>query len=348
MNRIGIKIDKDAMQPLPIFYLNQVYQQLRQWGCDVNIWLVHNGITLEQLQDPHYQVSFDDYQRLINSAIHLCARPELGLHVGNRIGINTHGMMGFAILNSSTLKQAIDTLKQFINTRTPLVKINTHETANTTVVTLEEIHPLGIIRQPYMDALLVTIAKLLQQLMPQLTLLSTPLCQVNLSFAAPTYWQQYAELFKVPVHFNQANTQLILTQASMTQPLDMADPSSFMQAKQWCINELEQLNGQQGLSDKVYQYLLQSPIPLPSLSDTAAHFHMTPRTVHRHLSQQQSSYKQIVASVNHHISKQYLSQTSGSIKQLAYQLGYVDVANFRRAFKRWQGTTPSEYRQQQT
>jgi len=42
-----------------------------------------------------------------------------------------------------------------------------------------------------------------------------------------------------------------------------------------------------------------------------------------------------------------LSQSQGSIKQLSYQLGYVDVANFRRAFKRWQGTTPSEYRQQQ-
>lgn len=62
------------MQPLPIFYLNQVYQQLRQWDCNVNIWLAHNGMTLEQLQDPHYQVSFDDYQRLIASAIHLSTR----------------------------------------------------------------------------------------------------------------------------------------------------------------------------------------------------------------------------------------------------------------------------------
>ena len=331
------------MQPLPIFYLNQVYQQLRQWDCNVNIWLAHNGMTLEQLQDPHYQVSFDDYQRLIASAIHLSARPDLGLHVGNRIGINTHGMMGFAILNSSTLKQAIETLKQFINTRTPLVKISIHETTKALVVTLEAVQPLGMIQQPYMDALLVTLTKLLQQLTPQ----SSPLCQVNISFAPPSYWQQYAELFKAPVHFNQAKTQLMLTLASMTQPLDMADPSSFMQAKQWCINELKQLNGQQSLSDKLYQYLLQSPVPLPSLSDTAAHFHMTPRTVHRHLAQQQSSYKSIVASVNHQIAKHYLSQSQGSIKQLSYQLGYVDVANFRRAFKRWQGTTPSEYRLQQ-
>ncbi|AZG33503.1 MULTISPECIES: AraC family transcriptional regulator [Shewanella] len=331
------------MQPLPIFYLNQVYQQLSLWECNVNIWLRHNGITLEQLQDPYYQVSFDDYQRLINSAINLSARPDLGLHVGNRISINTHGMMGFAMLNSSTLKQAIDTLKQFINTRTPLVRVNIHETADTMVITFQEVQPLGVIQQPFMDALLVTIAKLLQQLSPH----SPALCQINLSFPAPTYWQQYSALTKVPVHFNQASTQFILTQTLLTQRLEMADPSSFMQARQWCINELDLLNGQQSLSDKLYQYLLPSPMPLPSLSDTAAHFHMTPRTLHRHLAQQQSSYKTIVASVNHHIAKHYLSQSQGSIKQLAYQLGYVDVTNFRRAFKRWQGMTPSEYRQQQ-
>jgi AraC-like DNA-binding protein len=330
------------MQLLPVFYLNQVYQQLRLWECNVDIWLAHNGLMLEQLQDPHFQVRFDDYQRLITSAIHLSARPDLGLHVGSRIGINTHGMMGFAILNSSTLKQAVDTLKQFINTRTPLVNVNTHETASNMVITLQAIQPLGVIQQPFMDALLVTIANLLQQTTP----LSPAISQVNLGFAAPAYWQQYSALLKVPVHFNQASTQLILTQASLNQRLDMADPSSFVQAKQWCINELKQLDLQQSLSDKLYQYLLQSPMPLPSLSDTATHFNMTPRTLHRHLTQQQTSYKNIVASVNHHIAKQYLSQSSGSIKLLAYQLGYVDVANFRRAFKRWQGTTPSEYRQQ--
>ncbi|MGX9461204.1 AraC family transcriptional regulator [Shewanella sp. A14] len=331
------------MQQLPIFYVNQVYQQLQQWGCNVKVWLAHNGVTLEQLQDPHYQVSFDDYQRLIVSAINLSSRADIGLHVGNRIGINTHGMMGYAILNSSTLKQAVDTLKQFINTRTPLVKVTTLETPQAMAITLQEIHPLGIIQQPFMDALLVTIAKLLQQLSPQSSVIS----HVHLSLGAPHYWQQYSALLKVPVHFSQANTQLILTQASLNQPLEMADPSSFMQAKQWCINELTQLNLQQSLRDKLYQYLLQSAMPLPSLCDTAAHFHMTPRTLHRHLALQDSSYKRIVAMVNHHIAKHYLSQSQGSIKQLAYQLGYVDVANFRRAFKRWQGMTPSEYRQQQ-
>ncbi|HET8707420.1 MAG TPA: helix-turn-helix domain-containing protein [Pseudomonadales bacterium] len=33
-----------------------------------------------------------------------------------------------------------------------------------------------------------------------------------------------------------------------------------------------------------------------------------------------------------------------SVQEIAYTLGYNDVANFRRAFKRWEGVPPSEYR----
>jgi AraC-like DNA-binding protein len=71
---------------------------------------------------------------------------------------------------------------------------------------------------------------------------------------------------------------------------------------------------------------------------------MTTRTLHRRLAKEQQNYKAILQDVRFTLAKQYLVNQTNSIKQVAYLLGYEDVANFRRAFKKWQGQSPQQYR----
>ena len=71
---------------------------------------------------------------------------------------------------------------------------------------------------------------------------------------------------------------------------------------------------------------------------------MAPRTLHRHLKSEGTSYRQILENVSHTIASQQLTNTSITVEEISLLLGYIDVANFRRAFKRWTGMTPSDYR----
>ena len=82
----------------------------------------------------------------------------------------------------------------------------------------------------------------------------------------------------------------------------------------------------------------------PSLAVTARLFHMTPRTLHRRLQQEGSSFQDILEQIRHTLALEHLKANRLSIQEIAYALGYTDIANFRRAFKRWQGMPPSEYR----
>jgi AraC-like DNA-binding protein len=68
----------------------------------------------------------------------------------------------------------------------------------------------------------------------------------------------------------------------------------------------------------------------------------------RRLSEQDSSVKKIVDETRHQLATTYLDQSHLSIKEVAYSLGFNDPSNFSRAFRRWEGMTPKEYRKLQS
>ena len=86
----------------------------------------------------------------------------------------------------------------------------------------------------------------------------------------------------------------------------------------------------------------------PSLNVTARLFHLTPRTLHRRLLEEGASFKDILEQVRHTLAVEYLKAGHLSIEEIAYTLGYTDMANFRRAFKRWEAMPPSRYRAAQS
>lgn len=72
---------------------------------------------------------------------------------------------------------------------------------------------------------------------------------------------------------------------------------------------------------------------------------MTPRTLHRRLVDEGTSYRELVEAVRHTLAVEHLKSARFSVNEVAFRLGYTDIANFRRAFKRWEGVPPSTYRE---
>ena len=71
---------------------------------------------------------------------------------------------------------------------------------------------------------------------------------------------------------------------------------------------------------------------------------MSSRTLNRHLREHGTSYLQILNDVRKELAIQYLRESDLSTDEIAERLGYTETTNFRRAFKRWTGKSPSVYR----
>jgi AraC-like DNA-binding protein len=72
--------------------------------------------------------------------------------------------------------------------------------------------------------------------------------------------------------------------------------------------------------------------------------HMTPRTLHRRLVDEGTSFHDLLEDVRRTLAVEHVKSGRLSIEEIAYMLGYSDLANFRRAFRRWESVPPSAYR----
>jgi AraC-like DNA-binding protein len=109
--------------------------------------------------------------------------------------------------------------------------------------------------------------------------------------------------------------------------------------------ELDRITERKSLTARIQRHLLNAGGAAFSLQTTARMLHMTPRTLHRRLQDEGTSYQAIVDQVRHRLALHLLRNSPISVQDIAYRLGYTEPANFRRAFKRWEGVAPQVARE---
>jgi len=327
---------------LPAIYIRQIAEQIRNMGADVRAWLGLSQLSEAQLDDPALSISYRVFEGLVRDALTLTGEPAFGLLVGERLLASTHGIVGYAAMNSSTVRQAIELMERYSRLRTSFLSI-THEVHPSEVrLVFTETHPLGEIRRPLLEAIGLSIKNVLDAI----SMGACPVGYIAFPFEAPEYAALAREMFRCEVRYGQAWAGGTLPLDALDAPLKMADEAAFQQAAQLCQRELEKLTGSESLGAQIRRMLLEKQHSFPSLTVTARLFHVTPRTLHRRLLEEGTSYKELLEDVRRMLAVEHLKAGRLSIEEIAYTLGYSDLANFRRAFKRWEAVAPSEYRAQ--
>ena len=325
---------------LPMQYIRQIAEQVGDMGADRQGWLEAHALHEAQLDQASYVAPYPCFQRLIEDALQVTGEPAFGLLLGERLVVNTHGILGYAAMNSATLRQAVQLVERYIGLRTSLVSISHAVHDGQDRILFAEPRPLDGIRQPVLEAVLLAIKNILDYI----TLGAYGIEQVAFPFDRPEHAALAADLFKCEVRYGQAWAGFTLPPGVIDLPLKMADPGTFREAELICQRELERLPQKTSMSARVRRVMLEKQGGFPSLNLTARLFHLTPRTLHRRLLDEGTSFKAILEEVRRTLAVEHLKAGRMSIQEIAYTLGYTDMANFRRAFKRWETVSPSAYR----
>ncbi len=330
----------DQALTLPVLYLRTLADHLRSVGVAVGPWLGRNGLAEGQLADPSVTLDRAVFQGLVLDAMTLAREPALGLLVGERLGANTHGILGYAALNSGTIRQAMELVERYGRLRTTLVSTTQEHRPGEARVCFTEPQDLGETRRPILEAVVLSIKNILDAI-------SFGHCRVDhvaFPFEAPGYAGLARDLFGCPVRYGQSWAGFALPPQVLDVPLRMADPEAFRTAAMICQRELDKLTVDASLAVRVRRLLLEKQSGFPSLQVAARQFHMTPRTLHRRLLDEGTSFRGLLEEVRHTLAVEHLRAGRFSIEEIAFTLGYSDLANFRRAFKRWESVAPSAYR----
>ncbi|MCM3562689.1 AraC family transcriptional regulator [Hydrogenophaga intermedia] len=300
-------------------------------------WLRRSGLGASSLDESSVQMSLSAFRRLISDAMLVTREPALGLLVGQRLTANAHGSLGLAAMSSGSVRQLIGVLERYVGTRVPIIAAY-QDTLDTQLrFQFKETVPLGEVRHAVLEAVLLATKGIID-------FVAIGTCRVDsvtLDFAPPGYAPFARSLFNCEVRYGMPWVGFLLPLDRVDQTLNTADSAAFQAAEALCQRDFDKFDSGHPVSARVRRLLIEHQHGFPSLSATARLLHVTPRTLHRRLVAEGTTYQQILEQVRHLLAVEYLRTRQLTVQEIAHALGYSDVANFRRAFRRWEGVPPT-------
>lgn len=327
---------------IPGAYVILLLDVLAHWNLPESALLDPVGLSRETLTTPQCRVPALTLNRMLELAHQLTGEASLGYAMGAQMRISTHGFIGFAVMTTSTLGQAVELITRFIRTRMPYCQVHLVPHSPDSGALVFDM-PIGL--EPLRSEILLSLCIGLT-LMGR-SLLGRPIeGQIDLDFARPRGFERFEPLLSVRARFDQPVCQALFINMPLDTPISMADPVASHLALQQCEQELQQLGQREGIGMQVRQLLNAHPEGFPDIETVAAQLHMSDRTLKRQLAAEGTSFSQILESVRHRRAFTLLAQPALSVEQIAEQLGYSEVGNFIRAFRRWTGKTPARWRRE--
>lgn len=332
----GLKVKKATAAS----YVSILDKCLKQ--CGVANFLSLIQFDCARLNNPHAFLDFDEFTFIVKEAYRLSACPYLGLLFGGQLSIGNHGFLGYAALTSPTLRTAIQTVLDFLNTRTGLLHAYLQEdNAEQACVGFQLLTEDALIDRFVTELAIVHLVKLHAFLIN--THVST--LQMDITYAIPDYVSYYYSLLGPHILFDAPQTCVWFPASDLNLPMIFADDASYQQAKNQLYSLAEQLQDE-NLPLRVKNILRAQEQCSLTMEEVAKQCCYSVRTLRRHLQHHGISYQTLVDQVRQEKAKALLANPSLSITEISFLLGFNDLSNFTKAFKRWTQKTPSDYRNQ--
>ncbi|WOH36746.1 AraC family transcriptional regulator ligand-binding domain-containing protein [Thalassotalea fonticola] len=337
------------MNPEALWYGHEIQQLVKalteQQGVDVALLLASTGISAELLQDPSLRLSIEQEGKIYGQVAKYNRDPYLAIEQGKRLGVNHYGVLGQAMLGANTLREALLLMQKYSSiiswAMSMQLRYETYNGEDVVSIALQT----GAATEKNVAFELENIIASVHTIINQIVL--APVNFTAIQLTTKQYvdnLQPYQQLFKCAIEFNAKTTKIIINRALLRKRLPYAAPELSELRVQLCQKVLDSYHQQHGLVNAVRKYIEDSQQGVPTIKQAAEQFHRSERTLRRQLTELNTSYQQLLDGYRYEQAKQHLGNSSYNTETIAKLLGFSDSRSFRKAFKRYSGKTPSEFR----
>ncbi|MBT4643866.1 MAG: helix-turn-helix domain-containing protein [Deltaproteobacteria bacterium] len=298
-----------------------------------------------------YELFVEPDQKIpIHSELHLwqyaaqkTEDPHIGISMAHLFDYKTLGVIGYLALQQPTLFKMMETFCHYHRM--------VHEEATLKPVCREEAdymehHFSGPGEGPGQAASEFTLATV-WMIFKEVSALPIILKEVSFQHHRPVSIQKYQAFFgsKVNFKFSQPTNQLCFPPSTLATPTRHSDNQLGKILKTYADQVLASLPETGDLEHSLYQ-VISELMPANNLHiDVVAHrLGLSRRTLQRRLSGEKLTFSALVEDVQKSYALRYLEDPSMNITEVAYLCGFSELSPFSRAFKRWTGMSPKEYR----
>ncbi len=302
------------------------------------------GLDPSALEDADRRMPFSRLIELVECGARLTGDDAFGLHVGERTDARGYGLLGYVTIHSRTFGEALSRVLRYQQLRTNAVKFSLEVNGGDAHLAYHyrtaDVPPQA--RRHESEEMLSTMTRVGREL----TGVDWSPLEVHFEHARPRDVSEHERIFRAPVRFSRPLTKLIFDASILTLPLAAADLTlgSLLERQ---AEELLAKSPRRGVfSGRVRQLVKESlPVGEARVDLVSRKLGVSPRTLQRKLREEGTSYQELLEETQRTLAEFYLRKPEMAIGEVSYLLGFSQPSTFHRAFRRWTGLTPKEFRQ---
>jgi AraC-like DNA-binding protein len=310
-------------------------------GLDFAACVAGTGLTAEDLGDPAREIEGQQELGVLRNILRaLDPSVPFGLIAGARYHLSTHGMWGFAMISSPTIRRALDFSLRYFDLSYSFNRFSVvFETGQARLIYDDSDNPEDL-RAVLVERDMAAAVTFGRDVFGRMI----PIKSLQLRGRRPAHVHAYEPLFGVQPTFNAQGNSLCIDAAWLDVPHPLADEMGLRVCEEQCRALIERRGVRSGVAGRVRARILAKPGEFPRLTTVAAELGMSTRTLRNQLDRETTSYRELLEEIRETLAEQLLSSTRMSLNEIAERLGYADASSFTAAFKRWKGISPRVYK----
>jgi len=332
--------------------VSDMLQYLEQHGVPAALAARECGVSLNALAVPDDRVPGGQVERLWSLAIQRTGDPLIGLHMTEAYGPGALDILGYVILSCKTIGEVLDRLSRYARILNDGMRITIEREGRVVNCRCTFVESMDnyLLRSPEqaVDTIWVGLARELRRLT------ATPLLAKEVWFKrkAPgaAEKKEYHRVFGARLRFAAEEDRFVMPIAHLDARVLSANPAllrTFEQHADAVLSEMEtHTNGGGSKSHQVARVLAERlKGAVPPLSEIARELAMSDRNLQRALRNDGTSFQRLLDDVRRDLAIRHLANPSTSAGQVGFLLGFSEPSAFHRAFRRWTGKAPGEFRE---
>jgi len=336
----------NSSSPAPITVsvtvLSQMFLYLKSLDVDIDAFLQSIGIAPESVKAPDTYLPVETYLHIQESAAEYTHDANFGLHMGEYAEPGSWSILGYMMMNCKTLGEAFEKSGRYSRIIGNMIEGSVRIKFNKIKIILDTPPHAPKMSRHCFESTIASSVRIMRTLSGR----DLHPLEVTFIYDQPESTAEYERVFKCPVLFAHKHNSFTIDMSLINVPVLMGNPELLAYFERYAQEFIAGLERKDATTQAVTKIILANlDNENLSIRSVAKEMAMSVRTLQNRLSDEGVVFSDLMCDIRQRLAKRYLSENY-TVEQITYLLGFSEPSSFHKAFKKWLGMTPREYREQ--
>ena len=322
--------------------LSQMFLYLNSLKVDIDAFLRTLGVDPRTVRSPDARIPIETYLLIQDEAAEYVHDPYFGLHMGEFAEAGSWSILGYMMMNCRNLGEAFEKSGRYSRIIGNLIEARAELKFNKIkVIFFTPPHAPKMSRHCFEATFSSSI-----RMMRNFTGVDIHPLEVTFIYPEPESRSEYERIFGCPVLFAKKDNSFTIDMSIVNTPILLANPGLLDYFEKYAQDFLAEMDRKDEHTRIVTKIILSKlDDEALSINKVAKEMAVSVRTLQKRLEDEGVLFSDLYKDIRQRLAQKYLRENY-TVEQITYLLGFSEPSVFRKAFKKWLGVTPREYREQ--